>query len=570
MTVKITAPARQARAGVLEVSAAKTKKSGDRTVTLTFSSEAPVSRHYFFENGTDFVGLEVLGHDESEVDFTRLASGRAALLTDHSQTIDSQVGVVEKVWIEAGRGRAVVRFGKGARASEIHDRVLDGEITGVSVGYEITSLAQTGEVDGVPVIRAHWSPYEITLCPVPADPTVGIGRAAQGDDEIQITINQFRKKEETPMAKEIAPTPATPKPAGPTRAELMVGERTRTREIRALGAKFEMPQDKIDAALDGDTSVDNFQRSILDNLGSNQAEATRAKDAEIGMTDKEVRNYSLMAAVRYLANPTDKRAIENAKFEIEISQSAEGILGRSARGLLVPSDVLSAQNFIRSQSVGTPTKGGNLVATQHMDSSFIGLLRKRAALTRLGVRTLTGLVGNVEIPRQTGGATAYWIGEGAGPTESDLSVDNLSLTPHTLAGAVAISRRAQIQTSPDIEALVRDDLIQCLALEIDRVGINGDADGDAPDGLLDAAINDVDFAATGAPTWAEIVAMESEISSDDADVEGMKYLFNANMRGHFKSTPKVGGTAEFMMMGKELNGYGTVTSNNSPAKAYPL
>ena len=87
----------------------------------------------------------------------------------------------------------------------------------------------------------------------------------------------------------------------------------------------------------------------------------------------------------------------------------------------------------------------------------------------------------------------------------------------------------------------------------------------APDGLLDHSITDVDFAAAGAPTWAEVVEMETKIAADDADVEGMKYAFNANMRGWLKSTPKVAGEAKFMLEGQELNGYGSVTSNNTPA-----
>lgn len=564
MSEKIKLPSRLFRAGEIDARALDPSQEDDRRVQLSFSSEETVLR---------FFGFEILGHDKGEVDLARLASGRAALLVDHVQTVDSQVGVVEKAWIENGRGYAIVRFGKSARADEILARVRDGEITGVSVGYEITRLVQVGESDGEPIFRANWRPYEITLCPVPADPTVGIGRTAEGSSEIEITVERKEKrpKKGLKMSKKKDDAATTETRTAPTQpaqvdtADLMRKERARVKEIRALGRKFKMDDKSVDAAIEGETTVDQFQRAILDHMGSKEQEATRAKDAEIGMSKKEVGEFSLMRALRYLSNPTDKRAIEAAKFEIEASRAAEEKLGRSAKGLLVPADVLASQNFVRSQAAGDATKGAALVATDHMDGSFIGLLRKRAALTRLGVRTLSGLQGNVDIPRQTGGGTAYWVGEGFGPTESDLTFDNISLTPHTLAGAVAITRRAMQQASPDMEALVRDDLIKVLALEMDRVGINGDVDPDAPDGLLDASINDVDFAAAGQPTWAEVVQLESEIGADDADVEGMKYLFNATMRGWLKSTPKVSGTAEFMMKGNEVNGYQSVVSNNSPA-----
>lgn len=562
MSENLKVPARMIRAGTIDGARADDPEKDDRRVTMTFSSEEPVLRYF---------GFEVLGHEDGEVDLVRLASGRAALLTDHTQSIDAQVGVVEKAWIEDGKGRAVVRFGKSARAEEILARVRDDEITGVSVAYEYTKLVQVGEQDGEPIIRAHWRPYEITLCPVPADHTVGIGRSKDGD-EISLKLEQKTKgsdmtKENNAPAPEgetrAAPAPAAP--ASPAPKADFSGERARVKEIRALARKFDVADDKVDAAIDGDTSVSAFQRTILDDMGSADAEATRSKDAAIGLTDKEVRKYSLMNAVRFLANPTDERARKAAAFEIEASQAAQEHLGRDAKGLLVPADVLASQSFGRAQNVGSPAAGGALVETDYLDGSFISLLRKRSALTRLNARMLTGLSGNVAIPRQTGGGTAYWVGEGNGPTDSELAFNTLNMTPHTLAAAVPITRRAMIQTSPDIEALVRDDLIRTLALEMDRVGINGDTDPDAPDGLLDSAITTVDFATDGEPTWKEVVQLESVIGADDADVDGMQYAFNAMMRGYLKSAPKVAGTAEFMMNGNEVNGYNSVVSNNTPA-----
>ncbi|MEL6586752.1 MAG: phage major capsid protein, partial [Pseudomonadota bacterium] len=465
-TVKV--PARLTRAGEIHTRAEVPEgDADDRRVTLTFSSETPVLRMF---------GFEVLGHGEGEVDMVRLASGKAPLLTDHRHSIDAQVGVVESAKIEGTEGRATVRFGKSARASEILARVRDGEVSGVSVGYEILSLARVGEKDGEPILRAKWRPFEITLCPVPADATVGVGRDGSPEGrEIHLKI------EGSDMPKDTIDTTPAPEtgtrdkaPAQPAPTYDPKAERARVKEIRALGRKFKVEDDKVDAALEGDTSVAAFQRQILDDMGSTEAEATRSKNAAIGLTDKETRSFSLLKAVRFLANPTDKRAREEAAFEIEASEAAQDQLGRDAKGLLVPSDVLTHQAFGRSQNVSTPTKGGNLVAKDYLEGSFIGLLRKRAALTRLGVRTLTGLDGNVAIPRQIGGGTAYWLGEGGAPTESDLDFNLLNTTPHTLGAAVPITRRAMIQATPDMESLVRDDLIRVMALEIDRVGLNGE------------------------------------------------------------------------------------------------
>ncbi len=567
MSEQIKVPARLFRAGQIDVTTPDPDKEDDRRVELSFSSEEPVLRHFRLSNGKVLRAYEVLGHEDGEVDLAQLSSGRAPLLTDHAQTIDSQVGLIDRVWIRDGKGYAAPRFGKGARASEVLARVRDGEITGVSAGYEVLSLTRVGERDGLPILRARWRPYEITLCPIPADPTVGIGRSADGDTEIQIPLDIETKGPDMTGTTETT-TETRAKPAAPnqvTNEDLMRQERARVKDINTMGRKFGMSDADIDAAIENETSVASFQRSILDKMDSADAEGTRAKNAEVGLSTKEVKQFSLARAVDFLIDPTSRAKREAAAFEIEVSEAAQDKLGRSAKGILVPNDILASQDFSRAQNTGTPSAGGALVGTEHMDGSFIGLLRKRAALTRLGVRTLSGLSDNISIPRQTGGATADWVNEGGNPADSESTFDAVTATPHTLAGAVPMTRRFRLLSSPDGEGLVRDDLIKALALEVDRVGINGDANPAAPQGLLDQPITDVDFATAGQPTWQEIVAMESAISADDADVEAMKYLFNAQMRGHLKSTPKVAGTAEFIMKGKDVNGYDSVTSNNSPA-----
>lgn len=556
--LKITVPGRLVRAGEFDMDAppavVEDGAADDRRVTLAFSSEEPVVREYQLD-GKPTACLEVLGHGPEDVDLARLSGGRAPLLVDHVQNVDSQVGVVERAWIENGRGRAVVRFGQSARASEILARVRDGELSGVSVGYEIVRPVRAGTQDGMPVLRCAWRPYEITLCPVPADPTVGVGRAAEGSAPREFSV---ANDEEKAMPKDVQENGAEIK------APDFTAERARVKAIRALGKRFDMPEEKVDAAIEEGRTEGEFQKEVLEEIGSEEQEATRSRQAKIGMTDKEIRSYSLLRAVRYLSNPLDARARKEAAFEIEVSEAAQSTLRRSAQGLLVPADVLSASNFTRAVGVGSPNgNAAALVATEHHDGSFIGMLRRKAALTRLGVRTLTGLVGNVEIPRQASGATAHWVGENSGPADSLVAFNSVPLTPHTLAAAVPITRRALMQSTPDIEALIRDDLIQIMALEVDRVGVNGSADPDAPAGLLDAGITEFDFGGA-APTWADIVGMEAAIASDDADVETMKWLFKPAFRGQLKATPKVAGTAEFLMDGTQVNGYESVTSNNGP------
>lgn len=563
-------PARLYRAGTVErglvpdgpEAGADDPAEGDRRLRLSFSSEAPVARDF---------GLEVLGHGAGEVDLSRLAAGVMPLLTDHRASLEDQVGTVESAGIEGGRGVAVVRFGKSARATEILARVRDGEITGVSVGYRIDQATRAGTRDGIPVFRAtRWTPLEISLVAMPADETVGIGRAAPSSDTITLTLEgESMTTPNTPAAAETSA--ATAARAEDKPADQVGPERARIRDISALGRKFRLPEAEVERAIDAGTPVAEFQRKVLDHLGSGDQTAIRDTAAKVGLTEREVRRYSIVNAINFLANPSDAKARAAAGFEIEVSEAAAERSRSTPKGLLVPADVLSRADFAAGKraadlTAGTAAEGGATIATELLAGSFIDLLRKKSAIMRANPTMLGGLSGNVAIPRQTGGATAYWVGEDTAPAQSGAAFDQVTMTPRTVGAISEISRRLLLQSSVDVEAMVRRDLATGVALEIDAVALNGSADTDAPNGLKDyaASLNAVDFAAAGAPTWAELVAMETAIAADDADVDSMAYIFNAALRGYLKQTPKVAGHPVFLMGDDKLvNGYASIVSNQA-------
>ena len=173
----------------------------ERTVELSFSSEEPVDRWF---------GLEILDHSPGSVRLDRLSNG-GALLMDHDRR--DQVGVVESVQIGADRkGRAVVRFGKGARAEEIFQDVKDGIRSLVSVGYRIYKMLLEKTDEDTETYRAtDWQPYEISIVSVPADTTVGIGRAADGETN-EIIIEGVKKMDEKTPNSRPAPKSATTSP----------------------------------------------------------------------------------------------------------------------------------------------------------------------------------------------------------------------------------------------------------------------------------------------------------------------------------------------------------------------
>jgi len=514
-----------------------------RTVEFSFSSEAPVER---------FFGHEILDHTPSSVRLGRLQNG-GPVLVDHDPA--DHIGVIESVSIDSDRiGRVRARIGRGARASEIFDDITDGIRRSISVGYRVHEMQLEKRGDGADVYRVtDWEPLEVSLVAVPADATVGVGRADTEENEITIT------NEDTPMTTETTlPTAEEKKAPVIDVREIERNARDtevdRVRAIRKMGDGFHV-RDMADKAISDGMPAEAFRSKLIDHL-----EATRSvPTADIGMSERDVKQFSFTRAINALSNPTDQRAQKAAAFEFEASRAACEKAGRETRGILVPADVLK-----RDLSVGSTTAGGHTVQTDLLAQSFIDLLRNRSYMMQMGT-VLGGLNGNVAIPRQTGGATAYWVAEAGAPTESQQAFDQVTLTPKTVGAYTDFSRKLMIQSSIDIEAFVRRDLATVLAIELDRAALHGSGSSNQPTGIAaTAGIGSVAGGTNGlAPTWAHIVGLETEVAVDNADIGSLAYVTNAKVRGKLKGTEKASSTAQFVWSdsGTPLNGYNAVVTN---------
>lgn len=569
----------------------------NRTIELAFSSEAPVARWF---------GEEVLDHTDGAMRAERLESG-AALLMNHDW--DDQVGVVQSVSIGSDRrGRAVVRFGRSARAEEIFADVVDGIRKHVSVGYAVRKIEvepRKGQPDLVRV--TEWEPYEISLVSVPADPTVGVGRqleiapedAAPGTGDIDPTTgaqvadgkrdNKDRNMEKTLRDAQGNLVRAKVDADGKIVEVLEMIERAGEGDAAAVRRGQEAEQSRVRSIMEIGTnaramdlanqfvrdgkSVEDFKTELLRTMGQKRGGSVEDGTADIGMTDGEVRQYSFMRALRALAAPGDRAAQEAAAFEIEASQAVAQRSGRSPQGLLVPADVLMRAMVpgngqrapLNTSTTGTNPgdTGGYSVATDLLSQSFVEMLRNRTIAMQLG-RSMGGLVGNIDIPRQAAGASGYWIGEDDEATLTGLELDQISLSPKTVAAMSEITRRLLMQSSLDMEALVRRDLAAALATTIDKAFFYGSGSANQPRGVVNyTGINAVPFAGS-APTYAELVQMESEIAADNADVSSMAYVMNARARGLAKTTSKfAGGTDQGTIWeaGNTVNGYRAEITN---------
>jgi len=489
-----------------------------RTVELAFSSEAPYERWW---------GIEILDHSKSAVDLTRLKSG-GPLLCDHDSR--DQIGVIESVRIDADRvGRAVVRFGRSARAEEIFRDVIDGIRQNVSVGYAIDDLvleAKSGDDETYRVTR--WTPYEVSLVSVPADFTVGVGRAADPVQEIKMSVIE---------------TPAAPVDVAKIQAEARTAEQKRAAEIIAIGEQFAL-QGMAAEALRAGEPVDAFRSKVMEKLASRPLPNPTA---EVGLSGGEKQRYSVLRALRALVD----KDWTNAGFERECHQAIlkrAGIAEAPNNGFYVPYEIQQ-----RDMTATTGNAGGYVVATDNLAGSFIDLLRNRAVVAQLGATMMTGLVGNVTIPKQTAAATAYWLtNEATAITESQMTLGQLALSPKNVGAYTELSRQLMLQSSPAADALVMNDLARVLALAIDLAALEGSGASGQPTGISQTAgIGSV----TGTSIdYAKVLEFQTDVAGGNALAANCAYVTTPAVASLLKQRVAFSSTASPLWEGGILDG----------------
>lgn len=544
----------------------------NRTAELAFSSEEPYERWF---------GIEILDHNPKSVRMDRLKSG-APLLVNHDT--NDHVGVVESARIDKdGKGRATVRFGKGARASEIFQDVKDGIRSLVSVGYRIHEMVTESVKDGVETMRVvDWEPLELTLASVPADPTVGVGRASDTEEN---TITITRKVETMDNEKTKTETGNTSPPAPQPQATVTSGQEVNQADVLTNIRKDEGKRvDTIreaakrvgkyspDVATLADTAIRNgmsvleFQdklTGVLEKAAGNPLE--QAPPSE-GMNQRDLKNYSFTRAIMSCLPTSHGGSGGLSGFEKEMSDEVAKRTGKSPKGFYVPEDVMQK----RVLEVGTFTGAGALVGTTDGGQPLIDLLRNNMIASQLGVTMLSGLSGDVDIPRQTGGGTASWLAEGATLSRADQTVGQLSLRPHRLSAATAFSKQLLAQSSPDVEGFVRNDLMTVIALAKDLAITSGTGVSGQPQGIINTSglSTAATHTAAGTFTWGQALDYESQVESNNALGNSMAYLMYAPAKKTAKETFIDSGSG-LRVWGPDnrINGYPAYSTNQLSAGA---
>jgi HK97 family phage major capsid protein/HK97 family phage prohead protease len=455
-----------------------------RTVALAFSSEAPYERYF---------GTEVLDHDSKSIRLARLTNG-GPLLVDHDPT--DHIGVIEGVEIGQDKvGRALVRFGKSARAQEVFQDVQDGIRRHISVGYVIHKLQAEKSGDAEVMRAVDWEPLEVSIVSVPADPTVGIGRSATLEIETEV-LGRDEPEAEAEGDIEV--------PAAPVVEDAGV-------EVR-----------------------ENAVIEVVEITAATPSVIQEKTMSQIDLSSTEVKKYSYARAIEAALHRAEGQSVSG--FEVEVSQDIERALPANTRshgGIYVP---LSLQRVAISEALyNTANKGAETVFTE--PGELIDMLRNQSAAVRLGARVMGGLMGPVSFPKQASANTAYWMPENDGTdvTAGNATLGSVTLTPKTLQATTAYSRQLVAQSTLDVEQFIRADLAAVHALAWDKAVFHGAGSSNEPDGLYHiSGTNSV--AMGGVPTFAKLIDMITEVNKDNALGGNLAFVTTPGMAGKLAQT----------------------------------
>ena len=525
--------------GIRKRSATIEKRAeGDaRTIRLLISTPEPVYD-------------EVLVHEDGAVDLTRIDKGLAPLLYNHDP--NRVIGVVEREGLDlnAEEGlRINVRFSESDEAKGVLRDINDGILNGVSVGFRVHEWKKRDEKWHI----TRWEFLEASIASVPADGATGVGRGETlvDDEENNVQSDQLgassvREEKRMPL-KEITQIIRSAIPAGasltvsdileqvidsageePTKASV----RAATIEIvnRTLLAEVTKRDEAIKAAeLEREKMRAAFEdeKRQLEIEGSEQVRRTTVDAAERGKME-----YKAERAIQLMGTSNDLSKIDGLEGEVHQEiLSQQGRSGPAHGGFLVPWTALAKRNIakhkasIRDYSEGIMLAGRTINATsaagllqdELMPSAFIEALRNKSLVGDLGFKVIN-LTQDTDIPKQLTTSAVSWFDPDAtaAATNTNLTAGDISLEFRSLRGKVPFTRKTLAQARPEVLGLQMDDLNESFGEGLTTAIFSGTGANNQPTGIaLQTGVNSVTIATAGSPTYANLVAMQTAVQTDN-------------------------------------------------------
>ncbi|ENB4501284.1 HK97 family phage prohead protease, partial [Escherichia coli] len=582
---------------------------------IAFSSEQPYQRQFWDEQNQEMVVLdEILVHTPEAVDLSRL-NNNAPLLFNHN--FDNHIGVVCNARIDADNvGRALVKFSKhGTLANDIRNKVIEGTMEKISVGYDIKEY----HIDYTKgqLIVTKWIPHEVSWVSVPADDTVGLNRSLNTitvnlEAKRDMTKEQIEeiKEEQEPAQVEETPVEENKEPEVEETQERQVEENKEdenledgkdakhpesvdddsstvreTEEVKEEREAAPVEEEKIEEVAERSEEDEEEIRAIARELNINDEELERALAVK-DMTPEAFRTKALNNITNAQRNneQINKEQIMEKTFDLnnvirslvdgdvlganeaEYSAMAAGAAmqrGRAARGgsVFVPAAALRAASEGNTKATLTAVTDEKLLT-----ESYVEMLLPQSVLGRLGVTVLSGLNSPIAVPKMTASSVEAFgfVDENGSAPESKASFENVKMAPKTFAGGNPISRQS-LKTVPNIATLITDHINKSVRIKLEQLILSDKDNERGPKGLVKQLVDGGRVTKKAAFSYKDFLKEIAALTDAGVPAQSIKFAMSGATAAELESTLKDNGVSGYIIENGKLAGYDVVTSGVIPA-----
>ncbi|EFM6507213.1 phage major capsid protein [Escherichia coli] len=582
---------------------------------IAFSSTQPYQRQFWDEQNQEMVVLdEILVHTPEAVDLSRL-NNNAPLLFNHN--FDNHIGVVCNARIDADNvGRALVKFSKhGTLANDIRNKVIEGTMEKISVGYDIKEY-QIDYAKGQ-LIVTKWAPFEISFVTVPADDSVGLNRSLNTitvnlEAKRDMTKEQIEEIKEEQEAAQVEETPVeeNKEPEVEETQERQVEENKEdenledgkdaehpesvdddsstvreTEEVKEEREAAPVEEEKIEEVAERSEEDELEIREIARELNIDDEELKRALAIK-DMTPEAFRTKALNKIAT--AQRNNEQQIKDSKMEktfdlnnvirslvdgdvlganeAEYSAMAAGAAmqrGRAARGgsVFVPAAALRAAADGNTKTTLTAVTDEKLLT-----ESYIEMLLPASCLGRLGVTVLSGLNSPIAVPKMTASSVDAFgfVDENGSALESKATFENVKMAPKTFAGGNPISRQS-LKTVPNIATLITNHINKAVRIKLEQLILSDQDNTRGPKGLVKQLVDGGRVAKKAAFSYKDFLKEIAALTDAGVPAQAIKFAMSGATAAELESTLKDNGVSGYIIENGKLAGYDVVTSGVIPA-----
>ncbi|EER2032676.1 major capsid protein [Escherichia coli] len=584
---------------------------------IAFSSTLPYQRQFWDEQNQEMVVLdEILVHTPEAVDLSRL-NNNAPLLFNHN--FDNHIGVVCNARIDADNvGRALVKFSKhGTLANDIRNKVIEGTMEKISVGYDIKEY-QIDYAKGQ-LIVTKWAPFEISFVTVPADDSVGLNRSLNTitvnlEAKRDMTKEQIEeiKEEQEPAQVEETPVEENKEPEVEETQERQVEENKedenledgkdakhpesvdddsstvreaeevkeereaapveeeKIEEVAERSEEDELEIREIARELNINEDDEEFKRALANKEITPEAFRTKAlnkiataqRNNEQQIKDSKMeKTFDLNNVIRSLVDGAALGANE-----AEYSAMAAGAAmqrGRAARGgsVFVPAAALRAAADGNTKTTLTAVTDEKLLT-----ESYIEMLLPASCLGRLGVTVLSGLNSPIAVPKMTASSVDAFgfVDENGSAPESKATFENVKMAPKTFAGGNPISRQS-LKTVPNIATLITDHINKAVRIKLEQLILSDKDNTRGPKGLVKQLVDGGRVTKKAAFSYKDFLKEIAALTDAGVPAQSIKFAMSGATAAELESTLKDNGVSGYIIENGKLAGYDVVTSGVIPA-----